>query len=248
MPRRLLALVGLLLVGGCAVSSLVAFDATIPSSPTECGEYSEHPHEGWVRLEGCVLDFDSAVLTDGQGVLERLEARKRGVWSALPDGPITWRGVYVPVKTPETRARPARLVILLGEPDLLAWFNALEAAPDPNTTQLVRRGRVIDRYAIPGTLVVESARGLESELVQKALGRDGAPGLWLLHSGHPPERTVPFASIVGGLVGFGLLFWSSRKTRPLGDASADTVDVRGVEVELGALERLRQEERDARKK
>jgi hypothetical protein len=203
-----------------------------------------------------VLDFEDALLLDSSGaVLERLRDRRDGLWSSLPAAEVTWSSVLVPVKTPETSARPARLVFVLADRDVIEWANSLERASGDARAQISRRSGALDRLSSPAQLVALASRDAQAEQVQRRLGREGAAGLFLLRPGTPPAPEVPVLALVLGALGVGTLAWSLSAFNRRGHArersavdEANAPDLRGVDVNLGALAQLREDERGERTK
>jgi hypothetical protein len=254
MRTLLVALVALGLMGFCLVSwaGFLAHSLTVGES-LDCGRFTERPQEGWVRLEGCLLDFDSALLSDGAATVERLTDRRNGLWQRLPDGPVTWAQVLVPVKTAPDRARPARVVLVLEDPDILAWVNSLERAEGEEHARILRRAGLLDRFVAPNFLAGDARRGEEAEAVRLRLGRDGASGLVLLQPGPEPATERPLFALALGALGAGTMLWAlssldqrGRARRLTAAEEAALADVSGVEPELGALEALRREERSGK--
>lgn len=237
MRSSSIAIMGLLLVGACVAASVVALGSGGAASRSlDCGQFVAAPNEGWVRLEGCVLDFGAALLVDGAGRFERLDDRLEGLWRQLPEGEVRWAQVLVPVQPREQRAQPVRLVVALTDADLLAWVNALEQTSGQARAQVLRRRAVVDRLTAPGQLIVQVTREAGGEAVQR----------FLLHPGTPPQAEVPgWAVLLGGLGAAALLWALARRGAPVSRSApgAPPIDLSGVKVELGELEALRSEER-----
>ena len=254
MRPLLLALIGMMLLGFCSVETVTTFIKNPNrAEPLPCDEFSERPTARWVKLEGCTLDFDDALLHDEKGHFERFADRKEGLSRRLYDDPPVWNSLLVPVKTPSNRARPARLLFFLTDRELLAWVNSFERASVEDRAKILRKTMYLDRLATPGVLIGKVERDAEAEATQRAMGLGGAVGLMLLRSAEPPGFELSPFIIGAGLLGSGLLifaigrFTGPGRHEPSAAETLTTNEVGGVKLEIGGLEALREEERKRRK-
>ncbi len=255
MRPFVLGVLGLSGVGFCLFSTFVAFAINqVWKAPLQCDTFIEHPVEDWVTLVGCRLDFDEAVLIDGENV-ERLADRKIGLAHSLQPAGFEWKTIMVPVKSPHNLIRPSRVVWPITDGDALAWVNAIErSATEEERKRLGTQTKVIDRLATPARMTGRGERGAKADQVQRVLGREGMAGLLVLQPGVIPPPQVPaagfFLGVLGAIAfGFGVKGFGQRK--PLGasaGAELTNADVSGVKVEIGELEALRREEAQERRR
>jgi hypothetical protein len=208
-----------------------------------------------VTLEGCTLDFDGALLRGSKGESERLADRKEGVSRKLYNDAPIWNSLLVPVKTPANRAKPARLLFVLTDRELLAWVNAFERASLDTRAKIVRTTTYLDRLTTPGTLVGQVVRDSEAEGLQRALGREAAPGVMVLRPGVPPGLELSPVILGSGVLGAALLILALGRFTGHSPVRAATayedvtqVSSHGVKLEIGGLEALREEERKKKTK
>jgi hypothetical protein len=247
------AIVGLVLVGFCAMSGgLAVVLRPQPVVDGPCTAYLERPKERWVRLTGCRLQIDELLVANEEGV-ERFADRARGLSRALHATTPVWTRVYAPVATgnPDDR-RPVRVVYRLTDGDVLTWVNAVERAEDAQKKRLLDDQRVLLRVSAPGLLMGQARRPLEAEALQAALGTQAQAGLLVIEPGAPPTFEWPWLALVVGFAGMLGVVWSLGQLlrRPhASDPAAELtrVDVSDVKLSLGELAALKEEEAQRKK-
>ena len=224
-------------MGSCGVLSVKEYStAAARGLSRSCREFAATPSAGWVTLEGCELDFDLALVGDAQGY-ERLADRLEGKSRALRESPPTWREVLVPLVSHELSRSPARAVVVLLEPEVLAIVNRLERGSDDERLRALQDAAGLQRWRSLGRVQAEGAK--DEGAVQRALGRSLMPGAIVLRPATVPVAQVPVAAIVCGLLGLVAFLWAwvARQREP----ELGQVGVGDVPLELGQLESLRQE-------
>lgn len=215
-----------------------------------CEDFLARPTESWVSLRRCALDMDSLVLESEAGDFETLDHRHKGLSSKPYASPPKWVRAWAPVGAEDGRRSVARLAWRVDSADLLRWVNAFDRADERGKQRMWDDPVLLRRMARPALLEGRADRA-SAEFVLNAFGTTAVPSLLLLTPGTPPKQ-----SLAGPLVGAGLVlviaFVALRLTRKpelsaTAEAELANVNLSGVEVELGALEQLRKEERAARK-
>jgi hypothetical protein len=247
--------VGLVLLGFCAFS-LVTTYVIRPDAPlkTGCDVWLNHLEPRWVVLSGCVLDVDLVVVESDAGDFEKLANRQKGLSLKPYPVPPTWVAAWIPVRTELQGAGLVRAAWRTESQDLLKWVNALERADERQKERMWADQTLLRRFSRPGVLPGKAGRP-ESETLQKAFGSSAAASLLAVLPGTAPPPEVPAVGIFAGLAGLVLLVYVIRSaTRPahLDEATVaqalTQVNVSDVKLELGALEQLRDEERQQRKR
>lgn len=255
MSRNVLGgLISVLLLGFFAWSMYVAFIVR-PNGPIEgpCSVFLSKPEPRWMVLEGCVLDVQEAVVESAAGDFEPLANRGKGLSSRPYAVQPTWLTTWIPIKT-KGRGGPIKAVFRVDAPDLMKWVNALEAADDAKRERLWADQGVLKRVSLPGVLSGKAERPGNNGL-QHAMGSAAAAGLLLVTPGKPPPPELPWPGVLAGVLGLVGAALATRRATGAAHLEAETteqllskVSTSDVKLELGALDELRREDAERRRK
>lgn len=226
-----------------------------PDAPIEgsCDRWLGKPEPKWLLLSGCVLDVDDAVLESEAGDFELLVNRAKGLSTKLREGVPRWTATWVPVKS-QWSGGLIKAVFRVESPELMRWVNALEAADEGKRARLWADQSLLQRIERPGVLSGRAEKATHDGL-QKTFGAAATAGLLVVVPGRAPPPSVPFAGLLAGVLGAALALFTLRQvTRSphLDEATAEQLarqlGTSDVKLELGALEDLRREEAERRKR
>ncbi|MFT3709305.1 MAG: hypothetical protein QM817_16825 [Archangium sp.] len=241
------------LFGAFCVNATRTWATHIPTD-VMCADFLRSPREGWFKVKGCVLDVNAMVLESANGEFESLDNRRKGISSKLYDGTPVWVAALIPMTT--VMDRGARRAALRSESaDLLKWVNAHEVADDLKREKMWDDPSVLNRMAHP-SLLVGRAEKPDGDLVPRAFGPAASVNLHVFRVEAPPEQmhvsvviTIALVILLAGIV---LVIRFTRGPRNDGDLTPEQVTARNIigstKVELGALEELREEERQEQRK
>lgn len=253
MPRSAWILIVVALFGVHIGWSVLVYKDWVSKRPVEveCFEYLADPHAAWLKIKGCELEIGRAVLESEAGDFEPLDNRGKGLSTHLYESPPKWVAVWLPLRAGVKGA--GRAVLRNESADLLKWVNQLEAAPDDQKEQMWADPVVLRRMSRPG-LIVGRAEKPDADVLRKAFGSTASVNLYLVRPGVPEETTHPSLMIGGGLFLAILVSWALSKSikRVEVAQTAEQVTARQIvgqtQVQLGELEQLREEERQARRR
>lgn len=257
MPRAALTIVLGLGLAGFGIYSFIAAYVFQVDRPlrAECFDWLDKPGPRWVELRNCTLDTQQMVLENEQGELEALVTRVDGRSTHLYDKPPVWVAAWAPVRDDMSRSGLVRAAVRLESADLIKWLNALDRAPKTQREAMWNDPAPLRRVIKPGVLLGRAEKP-PTDALQKTWGSLAASSLLIVTPGVPPETQAPVLGILALVIGGAMLFVGARLAvgasgGPLGVVTAEqmitNVNVSDVRVELGALEQLRAEEREARR-
>ncbi|MFZ5446926.1 MAG: hypothetical protein ACOZQL_43465 [Myxococcota bacterium] len=211
---------------------------------TECANFVGRPTTGWVTLYRCTLDMELLVLESEQGDFELLERRRQGLGKKPYARPPTWVRAWAPVRA-DGNGGVVRVAWRIESGDLLKWINVLERADERQKERLWADPTLLRRMSTPA-LLEGRAEKAEQAFVLDAFGTSASSSLLLLTAGKPPEQSLvgpvlaAAAIVMAAFVALRLLV---RPQLTSAEGELTQVNVSDVKVELGELERLREEER-----
>lgn len=240
MPRALKYLVplGLLLALGAAglVSGLLELPLALQLHPTElaCADYVRDPALArWVELKGCRLQLAGRLGSPRHGLMgSRQGAQWTGVFLAV-----------VPVAQADgDEARRVSVLLESANPRLLSFARDVDRLQED---ELAGRLRQLTPVLFPTTVTayVRPMSALEALQARDALGDQLTDDAVLLTEGDP-QSAWSTLGLALALVAFTTL--AVAATRRARAPQVDELGVSKVKVELGELERLKQEERAGR--
>lgn len=243
-----LAVVGLAVLGLYALlgTPLLTGDGPIRA---HCDDYLARPTAGWVTLHNCLLDMEQLVLESESGDFESLEHRRKGLSKKpYPQAP-TWVRAWAPIRA-EVHSGVVRVAWKIESADLLKWVNALERADDRERDRLWADPVLLRRMSRPAMLEGRAERAGGS-FVLDTFGTSATSTLLLLSPGTPPKASI-LGPVLGAIGIVALAFLALRllvrpppETSP--EAELTNLNVSDVKVELGELQRLRDEQRRDRR-
>lgn len=219
-----------------------------------CAYWLEQPTARWLSLSGCTLGVDELLLESDAGDLETLADRRQGLATKPYATPPRWVAAWAPVATLGQRKELVRAVFRLESSDLVAWLNAFERADERKRESMWADPVVLRRVASPGVLAGLASKPA-TDAIQKAFGQRASAALLVVTPGEPPAPALPAWAAGALLLALGL---SWRAWREFGDMARGhdptpeqvitSANVRDVKLELGALEELRREEAERRRR
>lgn len=253
MPRLALAAICAILLLGYALYAGITTWVYPSNAPLKggCDWWLASPQPRWISLKGCVLDVDLLVLESDEGDFETLENRKNGLSSRPYPTPPNWVAAWIPITTEwKGGSSLVRAAYRLESKDALKWLNEFERADERKKEKMWAAPAPIRRLSRPGVLPGKADKP-STESLMKAFGSRASPNLMAVIAGEPPPLGPPIAGIVAGILGIAALGYATRR-RSADDLTAEqlitNVNVSDVKLELGALEELREEERQKRPK
>jgi hypothetical protein len=243
------AILGLVLLGFCTYSVITTWvypkDAPLKG---HCNAWLERPAARWLRLQGCVLDVDLAIVESAEGDFEKLVNRQKGLSLKPYPVPPNWVAAWLPVRTETLGTGLVRAAYRIDSPDLLKWINTLERASEREKERMWADPAVLRRFSRPG-LLPGKAEKPQTEALQKAFGAAASANLLAVYAGDPPPPSAPTLGILSGLLGLGLLGFVVRKRSAAATPEQEltNINVSDVKLEIGALEELRAEERKGKR-
>ncbi len=253
MPRLVFAgILAVLLLGYATYAAFTTW--VIPSNAAlkgRCDSWLEKPQAQWIALKGCVLDVDLVILESEEGDFETLQNRNEGISSKPYPVPPNWVAVWIPIRTEFKSASLVRAAYRLDSKDALKWVNEFERADEKKKEKMWADPAPIRRLSRPGVLPGKAEKP-SNEAIVKTFGPRASANLLAVIAGDPPPMDPPVVGILSGILGLVALGYVLRR-RPAGDdLTAEqlitNVNVSDVKLEIGALEQLRLEEEEERRK
>lgn len=250
MRRSAWALIVVLLSGAHATASFLLFQRWMMHQPLQgtCRDYLESPSAGWLKLTGCELAVADALLESEAGDFETLENRRQGLSRKLFDAPPKWVAVWLPMTGAFVKGGP-RAILRNESADLVKWVNALEQASNFERERLWQDPVLLRRMSRPG-LVEGIAEKPSAETLRRAYGSTASVNLYVVRPGTPEPMQHPSLSILAGMALIGLVAVFLNKFVKVDsdlELTPEQVTAKSIvgktRVELGELERLREEER-----
>jgi len=243
------AVLGLSLLGLFSYSAITTW--VYPSNAAlqgQCEAWLERPVARWVSLKKCTLDVEMTVLESDQGDYETLSDRKEGLSRKLYAMPPNWVALWVPIRTESTGTGLVRAVYRLESKDALQWVNKFERANDREKDRMWADPAPIRRLSRPGVLPGKADKPTD-EAMQQAFASAASANLLSVIAGSPPPLEPPTLGILAGLLGLVSLGYAVRKRapEPTAEQQITALNVSDVKLEIGALEALRNEERENRR-
>ena len=254
MPRSAWVLMVMVLTGLHAAWSFTLFHEWMDRQSHDwgCSGYLEDPGRGWMKLKGCELVVSEALLESEAGDFETLENRRKGLSTKLFDAPPKWAAVWLPITSGSVQGGP-RAVLRSDTQDLVKWVNALEGASDAVRDRMWEAPVVLRRMSRPGQIEGFSEKPA-ADTLRRAYGSTASVNLYVIRPGAPEPMMHPSINILAGLFALGVvaLFLNKLvKKEPDLELTPEQVTARNIvgktRVELGELERLREEERAERR-
>lgn len=250
MPRSAWVLMVMVLTGLHAAWSFTLFHEWMDRQALDrgCTDYLEEPGPGWMKLKGCELAVSQALLESEAGDFETLENRRKGLAMKLFDAPPKWVAVWLPITSLSVKGGP-RAILRNDAQDLVKWVNALEGASDAARERMWEDPVVLRRMSRPGQIDGYSEKPA-ADTLRRAYGSTASVNLYVIRPGAPEPMMHPSISILAGLFVLGVLALFLNKfvkKDPDLELTPEQVTARNIvgktRVELGELERLREEER-----
>ncbi|MGV3623751.1 MAG: hypothetical protein ACO1OB_23235 [Archangium sp.] len=249
-------LLGLCLAGFGAYSLVMeyVFHVGHPAK-LACSDWLDAPDTMWLELHNCTLDTHQVILESETGEMEALVSRVDGLSSHMYAKPPRWVAAWAPIRDEVDRSNMVRAVYRIESSDLIAFVNALEAAPVSKRADMWTDPAPLRRVVKPGVLFGKAERA-SGDALQHAWGSLSTPSMLTVRPGDPPESKAGLVGTLALVLGAAFIFVGARlfansSGGPLGPTTAAQtitgVNVSDVKVELGALEELRAEERAARR-
>jgi hypothetical protein len=239
------AVLGVLCLIGSAQSGLLDAFKKNEIDFGQCGEFTRHPKEGKVALSGCVLEVDETLLVNKEGEVERFSMRKKGQ-STHPLGNVEWVSAFAPVADPHMSQGRTTVLYNLSTPEVLKFFNRFEQSSEDEKIRLLQNNMLLKRMENPSVLMGSSKRPKLFESLQAALGTTGTPFLFVVEPGRVDESApVPTQGIFLAILGCALLIFSvASRPKALDEVSGPGLDTSKVEVKMGELDALKNENKE----